>query len=52
MVLGMTIAELLSELKYTPMSAKLLIPDDSTISGYREVTTAYYNEDEDAIVIV
>ena len=48
----MTREEFLKELKYTPMSAKLLIPDDSTISGYREVTAAYYNEDEDAIIIL
>lgn len=48
----MTREEFLKELKYTPMSAKMLIPDDSRISGYREVTTAYYNEDEDAIIII
>lgn len=48
----MTKEELLKGLKYTPMSAKLLIPDNSTISGYREVITAYYNEDEDAIIIL
>lgn len=48
----MTQEELLKELKYTPMSAKLLTPDDSRISGYREVTTAYYNEEEDTIIIL